>query len=304
MDPKILFAAYVRQQKELSLPDIVLPPGMKAGTILGWFRPAAVRVPAAAEKPRGTGMRSFPEKQTRGTGAVTPPSPGKAGGLSRVKKLTGVMQLQPTAVAVPSRAADGAVLSHEEKRAALAVLLRQGCSACPLAKTRRKLVFGAGNVSAPLMIVGEAPGADEDEQGMPFVGAAGRILTGLCEAIALDRKHDVFITNVLKCRPPDNRTPGSAEVAACLPLLQKQIEIISPRLLLLLGKVAAHALLELPDGVGKLRGRMHEYRGIPALVTYHPAALLRNDEYRKPAEEDFKKALQFIKGNTIDGTSR
>jgi DNA polymerase len=187
-------------------------------------------------------------------------------------------------------------LTYDEKRTVFKEMYAARCGGCVLAKTRKTFVFGAGNVDAPLMIIGEAPGAEEDEQGLPFVGAAGRLLTELLEAIAIDRKKDVFITNILKCRPPDNRTPDAAEVVACMPIVQKQIEIISPRLLLLLGRIAAHALLGTADGIGKLRGREHVYRGIPVIVTYHPAALLRTSEYRGPAGEDFRTVAGLLRG--------
>ena len=126
-------------------------------------------------------------------------------------------------------------MTFEQKRKVFKELYAARCRECALAKTRKTFVFGSGNVDAPLMIIGEAPGAEEDLQGLPFVGAAGQLLTELLAAIALDRKKDVFITNVLKCRPPDNRTPDAGEIIACMPLLRKQIQVIAPRLLLLLG---------------------------------------------------------------------
>jgi uracil-DNA glycosylase family 4 len=154
------------------------------------------------------------------------------------------------------------------------------------------------------MIVGEAPGAEEDAQGLPFVGAAGQLLTTLLSAIGLDRRKDTFITNILKCRPPENRTPESAEIAACLPLLYRQIDVMAPRMLLLLGRIAAHALLDKPDSIAKLRGPIHSFKGIPTLVTYHPAAILRNPEYQGPAEEDFRRAAKLLKEKNNDGASR
>jgi DNA polymerase len=193
--------------------------------------------------------------------------------------------------------------TFRQKREVFKELFTAECDKCALGKSRTKFVFGAGNVDAPLMIIGEAPGAEEDAQGLPFVGAAGRLLTELLAGVAIDRKKDVFITNILKCRPPDNRTPDADEVAACLPLLRKQIQVIAPRLLLLLGRIAAHALLGTVDSIGKLRGRVHDYEGIPAIVTYHPAAILRNPEYRGPTRDDCEKAVKFLKESGQHGTS-
>ena len=170
----------------------------------------------------------------------------------------------------------------------------KGCSACGLAAFRKTFVFGSGNVHAPLMVVGEAPGADEDAQGLPFVGAAGAMLTKMLAAIGLDRKNDVFITNVLKCRPPDNRTPESTEIETCRRIVEAQIGIIKPKAFLLLGRIAAHALLPTRESISSLRAQTFFINGAPAFVTYHPAALLRNEEYKRPAWEDMKKLKQFI----------
>jgi DNA polymerase len=222
--------------------------------------------------------------------------------LAKLARLPGVAAERVSGGAAPASFPAGK-LSFDRKREIFKELFTTRCSACPLAQTRRSFVFGAGNVDARLMIVGEAPGAEEDAQGLPFVGAAGQLLTELLSAIELDRKKDVFITNVLKCRPPENRTPESAEIAACLPLLHKQIDTIAPRILLLLGRIAAHALLERPDSISKLRGAVHSCRGIPALVTYHPAAILRNQEYRAPTDEDFKRVAHFLKESEDHGAS-
>lgn len=137
------------------------------------------------------------------------------------------------------------------------------------------------------MFVGEAPGADEDRQGEPFVGAAGQLLTRIIEAMKL-RREDVYICNVLKCRPPNNRDPQPDEVTACEAHLQRQIDIIRPRLICALGRHAAHCLLKAGGPMRELRGRLHEYRGIPVIVTYHPAALLRDNRYKRATWEDMK----------------
>ncbi len=169
------------------------------------------------------------------------------------------------------------------------------CVECPLSRSRTKLVFGAGNVDSRLMVIGEAPGADEDRQGLPFVGRAGALLTDMLKAIGLDRENDTFITNVLKCRPPDNRTPESAERLHCLPILKRQIAIVRPASILLLGRTAAEALLERTEGIGVLRRQEHLFEGIPCFVTYHPAALLRNQSHKRPAWEDLKRLSAKLK---------
>jgi DNA polymerase len=159
------------------------------------------------------------------------------------------------------------------------------CLKCPLGHTRTKFVFGVGNPHASLLLVGEAPGADEDAQGEPFVGRAGQLLNKILEAIGFKRA-DVFICNILKCRPPNNRTPQAEEVEQCLPYLKKQIELVKPRVILCLGLVAAGHLLGTRESLTKLRGRVLTYEGIPVMVTYHPAALLRNPQWKRPAWED------------------
>ncbi|NNE44264.1 MAG: uracil-DNA glycosylase [Gemmatimonadetes bacterium] len=159
------------------------------------------------------------------------------------------------------------------------------CRRCPLGETRTKFVFGVGNPSATVLFVGEAPGKDEDLQGEPFVGRAGKLLDKILEAIGWTRE-DVYIANILKCRPPGNRNPEPAEIAACEGLLRRQIELVSPVILCTLGSFAAKTLLGTKEGIGALRGRIHEYRGIPLVPTYHPAALLRNPNWKKPTWED------------------
>lgn len=167
------------------------------------------------------------------------------------------------------------------------------CMKCPLGGTRTKFVFGVGNPHAALMCIGEAPGADEDAQGEPFVGRAGQLLNKILEAIAL-RRQDVYIANILKCRPPNNRTPLPGEVEQCLPYLRKQIALVQPRLIVCLGLTAAQNLLGTTESLGKLRGRMLTFEGIPMMVTYHPAALLRNPNWKRPAWEDFQAVQKFL----------
>lgn len=162
-----------------------------------------------------------------------------------------------------------------------------GCEKCRLAKGRTRVVFGAGDPEADLMFIGEGPGRDEDERGEPFVGAAGQLLTRIIEAAKL-RREDVYIANIVKCRPPNNRDPMPDEIATCLPYLRRQIEIVRPKVICALGKVAAQTLLQSEEPIGKLRGRVHRYGEIKLIATYHPAALLRNAALKRPTWEDMK----------------
>lgn len=162
-----------------------------------------------------------------------------------------------------------------------------GCVKCNLGSTRKNLVFGVGNPKSRVMFIGEAPGADEDEQGEPFVGRAGQLLNKILAAVELKRE-DVYICNILKCRPPDNRDPLANEMEICTPYLEKQIDLIKPEFIICLGRIAAQWLLKTNDSLTKLRERVHEYKGANLIVTYHPAALLRNPNWKRPAWEDMK----------------
>lgn len=171
------------------------------------------------------------------------------------------------------------------------------CQKCSLGATRKKFVFGVGNPNADIVLIGEAPGADEDEQGEPFVGRAGQLLNKILEAIQL-RRDEVFICNILKCRPPDNREPQPEEIERCEPYLWRQLELIQPKQILCLGRVAGQAILKTKDTLTNLRGKWHSYRGIPTMVTFHPAALLRNPNWKRPTWEDvqaFKKRYDDLK---------
>jgi DNA polymerase len=166
------------------------------------------------------------------------------------------------------------------------------CRLCQLAKTRHNLVFGDGNSHAQIVFVGEAPGADEDEQGLPFVGRAGQLLTDIIvKGMKLDRK-DVYICNILKCRPPGNRNPLPDEISKCEPFLKKQLQIISPKIICALGTFAAQTLLKTDIPISALRGRFHSYEGIKLMPTYHPAYLLRNPSAKKPVWEDVQMIMK------------
>lgn len=161
------------------------------------------------------------------------------------------------------------------------------CLQCPLGATRTNFVFGTGNPRATLMVIGEAPGADEDAQGMPFVGRGGQLLTKMLEAVQFARD-DVFIANIIKCRPPGNRRPTAHEVEQCEPYLHKQIALIQPKIILAVGLTAVNTLMKNDYKMGDIRGKKLLYRSIPLVATYHPAALLRNPEWKKPAYEDLQ----------------
>jgi uracil-DNA glycosylase len=162
------------------------------------------------------------------------------------------------------------------------------CQKCALGATRNQFVFGVGDPQANLMLVGEAPGAEEDRLGEPFVGRAGKLLDKILIAIDRNRAKDVYICNVIKCRPPNNRDPLAPEVEQCEPYLLKQIEIMRPKLIVALGRVAGTTLLKVEQPLKEMRGKLHDYFGTPLIVTYHPAALLRNSNFKPPTWEDFK----------------
>lgn len=168
-----------------------------------------------------------------------------------------------------------------------------GCKRCSLAVTRKNIVFGDGNPSAKIVFVGEAPGADEDEQGLPFVGRAGQLLTNIIKAMGLER-NDVYICNILKCRPPGNRNPLPEEIHLCEPFLKKQLQIISPQIICALGTFAAKTLLKTETPISALRGRFHLYEGIKLMPTYHPAYLLRNPSAKKQVWDDVRLIMKEI----------
>jgi len=168
-----------------------------------------------------------------------------------------------------------------------------GCSRCPLAHNRTKTVPGEGSIDPPVLFVGEGPGEEEDRTGRPFVGAAGRYLDKWIAAAGLERGA-CFIANCVKCRPPQNREPHPEEIGACLPYLERQIAALAPRAIVCLGRIAAQTLLGTSTGVGALRGKMHDRRGIPLVATYHPSAVLRDQALRAPVWEDLKRLKALL----------
>ncbi len=175
----------------------------------------------------------------------------------------------------------------------------RACTACPLHETRTNVVVDSGSGKVPLVFVGEAPGADEDAQGDAFVGRAGKLLTKIIEAIGLERR-EVYICNVIKCRPPGNRNPNPSEIETCSPFLRRQLEILKPRVICTLGLFATQLLLDSKAPIGKLRGRLFHYQGIPLIPTYHPAALLRNPNLKRTVWEDVQLLRKVLDEGTAD----
>jgi uracil-DNA glycosylase family 4 len=203
----------------------------------------------------------------------------------------------PARSAVPAARPEIAVLDWPDLRATVAA-----CRACSLCDSRQQTVFGTGHLRAHWMIVGEAPGEQEDAQGEPFVGASGQLLDNMLRALSLTRsegppERQVFIANTLKCRPPKNRNPVPAETAQCAPFLKRQIALVQPRIILAMGRFAAQALLDSDEPLGKLRGRVHRYQDVPVVVTYHPAYLLRTLADKARAWDDLCLAARVVAGH-------
>ena len=175
------------------------------------------------------------------------------------------------------------------------------CQRCQLARSRSRLVFGVGNPAADIVFVGEAPGRDEDLQGEPFVGKAGQLLTRIIAAMGISRE-DVYICNVIKCRPPGNRDPLPEEIQMCEPFLEKQLTIIEPKVICALGSFAAQTLLKVDTRISRLRGRFHDYNGVPVMPTYHPSFLLRNPHAKREVWEDVQKIMERL-GLLLPGPS-
>ncbi|HBL25363.1 MAG TPA: hypothetical protein DD490_00840 [Acidobacteria bacterium] len=196
------------------------------------------------------------------------------------------------ALSTPAAPAAGAGLRLAEMESLAAAAA--ACTRCRLAEGRKSVVFGSGHPDADLMLIGEGPGAEEDRQGLPFVGPAGELLTKILQAIGLTRE-EVYIANVVKCRPPGNRDPQPDEVQACRGYLERQIALVQPKLLVALGRIAAHALLGTESPIGQIRGRWHQVQGVPTMVTYHPAALLRNQALKRPTWEDMQQVRDRLR---------
>ena len=320
MDAKDSLRRYLEQRRELGESELVLDslsvdeamkllgaarslPRVKAPETTDWR--AAVRAAGGAPEARPSlGTPAIPDELTREV-----PEP-KVHRLAQDDGASEAARMSPAAAAAPdhvvaledipvgmvvggtSRAIFDDPAFKLESLEAIADSVAK-CTRCPLYATAKNPVPGTGNPNADFMIVGEAPGAEEDEQGVPFIGRAGQLLTKIIGAINLSRD-DVFIANVLKHRPPGNRNPTPDEVAACSPYLVHQIELVRPKVILALGTFAAQTLLETKTTIGKLRGQIHRYYGVPLIVTYHPAALLRNPAWKRPTWEDVQLARRIL----------
>ena len=316
-DPRDLLRAYLRQRRELGEDELVLDrlsPGELQALLSGASpaaRPArpAERAPdRPAERPADRPAERIADRPVE-RGADRPVERAPAA-LSRVEvapppPFPGEPEVHPrggapvpgTTPHPPSPRAPAAYVSAEEI-SSLPVLaqvreIALGCPRCALAKTRTHVVFGEGREDADVMVVGEAPGQDEDRSGRPFVGRAGKLLDLLLLSSGFPRE-DVYICNVLKCRPPQNRNPQPDEVDACSPYLLKQVELVKPRVILAFGTFAAQTLLGTDITIGKLRGRTHQYRGVPLIPTYHPAACLRHPAWTRSVWEDLQRARNVL----------
>ena len=267
-----LLRALLRQRRELGEQELVLDRYTAAevrALVRGGDR---ARPPAAA--PSAPPAPTAPETHRRAGAPVPGATP------------------HPPSPAAPARGADAAEIS----RLPLLAEVREialGCPRCALAGTRTQVVFGEGREDADVLVVGEAPGEEEDRTGRPFVGRAGRLLDVLLLSAGFPRD-DVYVCNVLKCRPPGNRNPRPDEVDACSPYLVRQVELVAPRVILAFGNFAAQTLLGTDSSMGRLRGRAHEYRGIPLIPTYHPAACLRHPAWVRSVWEDLQRARAVL----------
>lgn len=268
---------YLIQQMELGGSEVIL----ERGSAVPVAAPASAPAPpepaaeAAAAPPADPAVRE-PTRDTPKWKKGAPPIPGPG------------LTIEPPA---PSLLAGDPFADLASLEAVAERIRASEC--CALCANRTNAVPGEGNPHAGLVFVGEGPGATEDATGRPFVGQAGKLLDDIIAAIGL-RREDVYITNVVKCRPPQNRTPLPDEIAACMPFLRRQLALLKPKVIVALGATAAAALLDTRKSLGDLRGKVHSYGGIPLVVTYHPAALLRNPNWKKPAWDDVRIARQLL----------
>lgn len=294
-DPRDLLRSYLRQRAELGDAELVLDrhTSRELREMLSPRAAAPARPPASgpAAVPSSAPPRDpspAPGRISEAPAAATPPHV-RAGA-----QPPGATPMRPS----PDAPARG---PSNEEIFALPVLasvrdIALGCPRCGLARTRTRVVFGEGSETAELMVVGEAPGENEDRQGRPFVGKAGQLLDLLLMTVGFPRE-TVYICNVLKCRPPGNRNPAPDEVEACSPYLLKQVELVRPKVIMAFGTFAAQTLLATDVAIGKLRGRVHSYRGTPLVPTYHPAALLRNPGWVRAVWDDLQRARSVLDSN-------
>jgi len=301
-DPRDLLRSYLRQRQELGEAELVLDRLSTAElqALLGSTPAPASRAESPAARPPAEPRRESaipPRDEPRRESAVPPPSaPAERREEVEVHVRAGA-PVPGSAPHPPSPRAPAAYVNAEEI-SSLPVLsevreIALGCPRCGLAKTRTHVVFGEGSETADVMVVGEAPGQEEDRSGRPFVGRAGKLLDLVLLASGF-RRDDVYICNVLKCRPPQNRNPQPDEVSACSPYLLRQVELVQPRVILAFGTFAAQTLLGTDVSIGKLRGRTHQYRGVPLVPTYHPAACLRHPAWTRSVWEDLQRARDVL----------
>lgn len=309
MDAKDLLRRYLEQRRELGESELVLDRMSvdEAMALLGGKREAG-----SERREEGRGMREtptlvVPDDATLPARDLNEPQIGadwraalRATGAApdtMAPKPSKPIQREPNEPALLAESAATGVPFPDSRLDSLEDIARTvaSCTRCPLYSTALNPVPGEGNADADFMCVGEAPGATEDETGRPFIGAAGQLLTKILAAIGLPRE-TVYICNVLKHRPPGNRNPLPGEVEACSPYLIRQIELIKPKVILALGTFAAQTLLNTKTPIGKLRGQVHRYHGVPLVVTYHPAALLRNPSWKRPTWEDVQLAHRILTG--------
>jgi DNA polymerase len=319
MNLKTLFTTYLRQQKSLKMPALVFDDPSLCKQILTkdtiTASPAKKIVSQSGTSSTPPPVTKLEKSLSQSTPAANTPklpvspvsitgdSKGKLSSLRKIDRSEIAPRVRKTTTPVVEAATAPVVkLTFEQKREAMKKLFFDGCSQCHLSQTRNKIVFGSGNVNAPILIIGEAPGEEEDAQGLPFVGAAGQLLTQMLVAVQIDRAKDAFITNVLKCRPPSDENPDKSDIASCSPLLKKQIDIIQPRAILLLGKTAAHAVLGIAETIANMRSKVFHYNTIPCMVIYHPSALLKNASYKRPAWEDLKKFKELLDSLGVYGS--
>ncbi|MFM2057857.1 MAG: hypothetical protein RLY71_2242 [Pseudomonadota bacterium] len=252
-------------------------------------QPADVARPAQTVRPveRARSVAAVPLAPSRPDAASPAPAPVADLAVDRPP-------VRPVSPAAPAGGSRVATLDWPELREAV-----RSCQACRLCESRTQTVFGVGHPRAQWMLIGEAPGEQEDRLGEPFVGKAGQLLDQMLRAVGLTRdeaspEQQVYIANVLKCRPPGNRNPEPQEVAKCEPFLQRQVELVQPRLILAMGRFAVQSLLQSTEPIGRLRGRVHQYQGVPVVVTYHPAYLLRNPLDKSRAWEDLCLAREVL----------
>ncbi len=298
-DPRDLLRSYLRQRQELGEEELVLD-RLSAADLQALLsaRPAApslLRPPAEPRResaPAADPRRDAPSAEPRREVAVS------AERLERVETHVRAGAPVPGSAPHPPSPRAPAAYVSEEEISSLPILsqvreIALGCPRCGLARTRTHVVFGEGREDADVMVVGEAPGQDEDRSGRPFVGRAGKLLDLVLQSAGFARD-DVYICNVLKCRPPQNRNPQPDEVSACSPYLLKQVELVQPRVILAFGAFAAQTLLGTDISIGKLRGRTHQYRGVPLVPTYHPAACLRHPAWVRSVWEDLQRARDVL----------